>query len=98
MITLTGCLADDSAVFSARSVEVAGYKRHWFVYKDTWVVFSLFLLAILTLAEVIGDKGGNERQPLIPQTAPHSSLCRSCSVTETAISPSKTRCVDVVLG
>lgn len=39
---LTGCLADDFVVFSACSVEVAGYKRHWFVHKDTWVVLYLF--------------------------------------------------------
>lgn len=73
---LTGCLTDDFVVFSACGVEVAGYKKHWFVYKDPWVVLYLFLLAVLTLAEVICDKGGNKWQPPTPQTGiPSTAFC-----------------------
>lgn len=63
------------------------------MYQDTWLVLYLFPVAVLVLAEVIWEvTSGN------PPPTPSTALCLSCSVTETAVSPSKTRCVEIVLG
>lgn len=67
------------------------------LYVDTWVVLYLFQLAVLMLAEVICVNvevtSGKPSSHLPPTT-----LCLSCLVTKTAVSPSKSRCVDIVLG
>lgn len=70
---LTGCLADGVAVFSVCRVEAAGHGGTG-LYINTRVVSDLFPLAVLTLAEVVCDKGGNKWQPLTTHTIPRP-LC-----------------------
>ncbi|KAM7316941.1 hypothetical protein ACRRTK_024672 [Alexandromys fortis] len=41
---------------------------------------------------------GDNKWPTLPHTIPHHFQCLSCSVSYHTVSPSKTRCVDIVLG